>query len=557
MFQDAVGKRTPRPDLIQIAPANTDRGNTVDWMLRELASSTETLSAFLTPDLARIGDPDIVARLTLQALLLFASAYFSGSETALFSLSRLDLQKLRRERNRHSDALHELLDHPRRLIISILCGNELVNIASAANMAGLLVVFYGPERAGVVTVLVMIPLLLLLGEVTPKTIAVSAPVSVSTRIVAAPMTLWVRFVTPLVWAIRGASDWLTTRIVGEEKAAENILHVDEFRTLVETSAEEGELNATERALIYNLLEANDTEIVEIMTPRTRTNFIEASLDIDEALALFRRYRHPRVPVYRGSRDNLVGFLHAEDIVRVVFDDTDLSTLTLDHLLRPPVVVPLTKKVDEMFDFFQANQARAAAVLNEFGGVEGFVTMKDVLTFIFGQISGEVRGQEHYQERDEDVYEVPGEMKLTDFNNLTNFGIEDPRMTTIAGVAFRHLDRLPKVGDDVTVEGVRITVLEMEAHRIARVRVARGQVALEREGEEPPAEGAVGEASPEAREETEAADLPPEEAAEPREEAAAPPAVAADTESEPRAESIASEGAPTTADASDRPRAAAD
>ena len=106
-------------------------------------------------------------------------------------------------------------------------------------MAGILVVLYGPERAGLVTVLVMIPLLLLLGEVTPKTIAVSAPVAVSTRIVAAPMTLWVRIVTPLVWAIRGASDGLTTRIVGEEKAAENILHVDEFRTLVETSAEEG------------------------------------------------------------------------------------------------------------------------------------------------------------------------------------------------------------------------------------------------------------------------------------------------------------------------------
>ena len=163
----------------------------MDWVLRELAHSTEALSAFLTPDLSRIGEPDIVVRLVLQVLLLVGSAYFSGSETALFSLSRLDLQKLRRERNRHSDALHELLDHPRRLIISILCGNELVNIASAANMAGILVVLYGPERAGVATVLVMIPLLLLLGEVTPKTIAVSAPVTVSTRIVAAAMTLWV------------------------------------------------------------------------------------------------------------------------------------------------------------------------------------------------------------------------------------------------------------------------------------------------------------------------------------------------------------------------------
>ena len=288
-----------------------------------------------------------------------------------------------------------------------------------------------------------------------------------------------------------------------------------------------------------------------MTPRTRTNFIEASLDIDQALELFRRYRHPRVPVYRGSRDNLVGFLHAEDIVRIVFDEGDLCALTLDDLLRPPVVVPLTKKVDEMFDFFQANQARAAAVLNEFGGVEGFVTMKDVLTFIFGQISGEIRGQEHYEERDEDVYEVPGEMKLTDFNNLTNFGIEDPRMTTIGGVAFRHLDRLPRVGDDVNVEGVRITVLEMEAHRIARVRVARGQGALEREDEESSAAHVVEEAPRAALDEAESRVPPPENTA------PVPTAVETGAEPEPRLDPIGNEGTPTAPDASRPPRAAAD
>ena len=199
----------------------------------------------------------------------------------------------------------------------------------------------------------------------------------------------------------------------------------------------------------------------------------------------------------------------------------------------------------MFDFFQANQARAAAVLNEFGGVEGFVTMKDVLTFIFGQISGGIRGQEHYEERDEDVYEVPGEMKLTDFNNLTNFGIDDPRMTTIEGVAFRHLDRLPKVGDDVNVEGVRITVLEMEAHRIARVRVARGQVALEREEEEA-SDDAAGDAPDEARKGVSTADT----TAEPREDEA-------DTEPEPRVEPVESEDASTARHAAERARSSAD
>ena len=455
----------------------------MDGLIQETVLYWAMMKDFFAFDTSRLAEPDIIIRLIVQGLLLFGSAFFSGSETALFSLSRLDLQKLRRERQRHSETLHALLDQPRRLIISILCGNELVNIAAAANMTGILVSLYGVDRAGLISVLVMVPLLLLFGEVTPKTISVSNPVRISTGIVATPMSLWVRMVTPLVWMIRSVADRLTTLIVGEEKAAENILQLDEFRTLVEEVAKEGELNATERALIYNLLEAGDTEVVEIMTPRTRTTFLSAEMSVPEMVDKFRAEQHPRVPVFRVHRDNLVGFVHAEDVLRVVLDKVDLSTLEPADIMHPPVVVPLTKKVDEMFDFFQANNARAAVVLNEFGGVEGLVSMKDVLTFIFGQISGDVQGQELYQERDENSYEIKGDMKLTDFNNLTNFGIEDPRMTTIGGVAFRHLDRLPKVGDSVNLEGILITVLEMDEHRIASVRVScrsSGQEAAEEE-----------------------------------------------------------------------------
>ena len=450
----------------------------MEFLLQDLLHYLEAVKAFFAFDTSRLADTDMIIRLCLQALLLCGSAFFSGSETALFSLSRLDLQRLRRERHPHSETLHALLDQPRRLIISILCGNELVNIAAAANMTGILVSLYGVERAGLISVLVMVPLVLLFGEVTPKTIAVSDPVRITTGVVARPMNLWVRIVAPLVWVIRGVADRITTLIVGEEKAAENILQLDEFRTLVEEVASEGELNATERALIYNLLEAGDTEVVEIMTPRTRTAFLNVETSVPEMVEQFRRFRHPRVPVFRQHRDNLVGFIHAEDVLRLLLDKTDLSPLQPEDLMHPPIVVPLTKKVDEMFDFFQAKNARAAAVLNEFGGVEGFVTMKDVLTFIFGQISGDVTGQELYQERDENHYEVHGDMKLNDFNNLTNFGIEDPRMTTIGGVAFRHLDRLPRVGDSVTVEGIVITVTDMDEHRIARVRVSRGNLGEE-------------------------------------------------------------------------------
>jgi CBS domain containing-hemolysin-like protein len=316
--------------------------------------------------------------------------------------------------------------------------------------------------------------LLLFGEITPKTIAVSNPVRISSQLVAGPMTLWIRLITPLRWSLRGVADRVTSWIVGTEKAPENLLQLDEFRVIVDEIANEGELHDTERILIYHLLDAGATEIVEIMTPRTRVEFIDSAMALPDLIERFRTIRHSRVPVYQGHRDNVVGFLHVEDILPLVMDDKDLADLSLANILHPLIVVPPTKKVDEMFEFFQSNKTRAAIVLDEFGGVEGFVTMRDVLTFIFGHLSGEVRGEHLYQEQDQNVYEVPGDMKLTDFNSLTNFGIEDPRMTTIAGVAFRHLDRLPVEGDKVNVEGFEIRVQEVREQRIVRVRVARGE-----------------------------------------------------------------------------------
>ncbi len=446
----------------------------------ELTQIWQNIVVFFAIDQDRLTDPDIVVRLIIQVILFLLSAFYSGSETALFSLSRLDLQKLRRERHPQVDNLHALLDQPRQLIISILCGNELVNVAATANLAGILVALTDADRAGWINLVVMFPLLLLLGEVTPKTIAVSNPVKVSAGLVSAPMTIWVRVIAPLRNLIRGISERVTTWVAGEERTMENILQTEVFKTLVEEVAEEGILDATERVLIDNLLEACETEIVEIMTPRTQVNFLSSTMSVVEIAEHVRKGEHPRVPVYEGHRDNMLGFVHAEDIMNIILDGKNLEDYTVDDLLHPPIVVPPTKNVDEMFDFFQNNRARAAIVLNEFGGVDGFITMRDIINFIFGEISEDVRGQELYREHDNDTYTVPGQMKLTDFNDLTTFGIEDPRMTTIGGVVFRYLDRLPHVGDTVDLmDGLIATVLEMEGHRLTKVRIAQGDATEER------------------------------------------------------------------------------
>ena len=445
----------------------------------ELTAALDTLAI----DPAQLTEPDMLLRLLLQLFLLFASAFFSSSETALFSLSQLDLQRLRRERHPKTNTLYRLLEQPRRLIISILCGNEFINVAASANMATILVSLYGPENAEWVNVAIMVPLLLLFGEVTPKTIAVSNPVRYSTGVVAGPMMVWVRLITPVREAIRLISDRVASMIVGDEKAPENLLRIDEFKTLVIDAEEEGDITPNERTLIYNLLAAGSTEIVEIMVPRTRMVFIDADWSMPEILERVRQYRHNRLPVYRKQRDNVIGFLHAEDFVPLLSANPDLATVTLDDLLHPPVGAPPTKKFDEMFDFFQSSNSQAALVMNEFGGVDGLITVKGVLRNIFGHLGGSVFGQHLSEEQDENRYLVPGDMTLSDFNRLTHFGVEDPRMTTIGGVIFRHLDRLPEIGDRVQLDDLTMTVLDMAGFLLTRVVVAKGHPGKETVSEE--------------------------------------------------------------------------
>ncbi|MEW8347635.1 MAG: CNNM domain-containing protein, partial [Candidatus Thiodiazotropha taylori] len=415
---------------------------------------------------------ELILRVSLQVVLLGFSAVFSGSETALFSLSRIDLQKLRHSRDKHSENIHAMLDEPRRLIISILCGNELVNIASAANMAAILLLLFGEQDVGWFNILIMVPLLLLIGEVTPKTIAVSFPVKFATRLTARILPRWIVFITPLREVVRQISDRITTLVVGEAVSRENILHADELRTLLEESEESGVIEATERVLIDNVIEASETDISRIMTPGPRIRFLDADLPVTELIDRFREYQHPRIPVYQGHWDNVIGFIHSEDILRLIQGGGDLEQVTLEMIIKPAHFVPPTKKVDEMFDYFQAHNTRVAIVLGEYGEVLGIVTMKDVLTFIFGEISGKMVGLEYYQEEDDNSYVVPGDMRLSDFYNLTNFDIEDPVMSTIAGVAFRLFDCLPKEGDKVRYEGYEFIAREVTGLRISKIQVRK-------------------------------------------------------------------------------------
>ena len=449
-----------------------------------MATLLADIAALFAIDGSQLAEPDMIARLVLQVGLFAGSAFFSMSETALFSLSRVHLQRLRRRRHPQSETLHALLDHPRRLIISILCGNELINIAAGINLAGILLALYGrADLAALANIVIMFPLLMLFSEVTPKTLAASNPQAVAATVVARPMAAWVRIVAPVRHVVRAVADRITTLIVGRERTAENLLNIDEFRTLLDEVTEEGEVSAIERTIIDNLLAADETEVVALMMPRPRIRYLDAALPMAELLAAFRALKYARVPVYADNRDNVVGMLHAEDVVGLTLDAVDPATLGLDEILRPALFVPPTKRVDELFALFRAEDTNCALVLNEFGGVDGFVTLHDVIGFVFGELAESDLHQPTYVEEGEHTRLVSGSMRLDTFNRLTNLGISDSRMTTIGGVVFRALDRVPAAGDRVALTGCTATVVQMDGRRISKLRITQAGA---REGSAPAA-----------------------------------------------------------------------
>jgi len=321
----------------------------------------------------------------------------------------------------------------------------------------------------------MVPLLLLVGEVTPKTIAVNHPTGFARTVSARVLPRWIYIVTPLREAVRQVADRVTTWLVGESVGRENILKPDELKTLLEEGEATGIIDASERVLIDNLLEASQTDVSHIMTPGPRLCLLDADQPLPELVATFRGYRHPRVPVYRGHWDNVIGFIHSEDVLRLVRGGADLDELGIDAILRPVHFIPPTLRVDELFQFFQGHRTRASIVLGEFGEVMGIVTMKDVLAFIFGELTTDVRGSEEY-ERSEQGHIVPGWMRLLDFYTLTNIDIDDPVMTTVGGLVFRLFGRLPTAGEAVDYEGYHFHVLGIDGLRISRVEVSKVAVA---------------------------------------------------------------------------------
>lgn len=417
---------------------------------------------------------DFTFRLLAFLVLIGLSAGFSASETAFFSLSKPRLQAFRLKGSPIERHIFSLLDRPRRLIISILMGNEIVNIAASVVFTGSMVAIFG-EQKGRYWAILMIPILLVFGEVTPKSLAARFPEQFS-RALVFPLKVFAGAIFPLRWVFLQISNGVLRLMGAPPRAPSNILLEDEFLTLVDVSHEEGELGATERTYIRNIFEFHDRRVGEVIVPRTDMLCWEAELPLAEVASRLRNTPHSRIPIYRGDRDHIEGILYAKDFLRTTrrknFEPDEVLT---ENLLRRPLVVPEGLKLDELFRVFRRRRTHIAIVADEYGGVAGLVTMTDLLEEIFGEIRDEYDINE-----DRDIQPLPGGAylcqavtTLNDFTEVTGWSLPgEIEANSLGGFVFTLLGRIPRPRERVYSGDLEITVLEVQENRIVRLRVSQ-------------------------------------------------------------------------------------
>ena len=403
----------------------------------------------------------------LFVLMMGLSGFFSSSETSLFSLSNLQLEQMRRDLHPRFDLIQRLLSQPRRLIITILIGNELVNVIASVISAAIVIRMLGAENKWI-NLIIMVPLLLMVGEITPKVLAIRHNITLA-GLESRPIEIFARLTKPIRWVVRKIADWIITLIIGKERSRGNIITEDMVRILAREAVGEGTLDHFEAQFIEQIFEFGNKTLEDVMTPRSDIFFLSMEMPVDEIIVEVCKSRHTKIPIYQENRDNVCGILHARDLL-VIDIESFRDPHRLQELLRQPYFVPESKLAADLFRTFRERKLSIALTVDEYGGVTGLVTMEDLLECIFGEIHSPSDEVHHVSIKDlgERRYAVDGSMPIPEFNQEMDSDLSEEWGETMGGLLLHHYGELPLQGDIIEIDQFRFRVTEVEENRIKTV-----------------------------------------------------------------------------------------
>lgn len=402
---------------------------------------------------------------------LCISAFFSASETALTGSSRASMLRLEKQGTREAGIVGRLLNARERMIGALLIGNNLANIGASALATGVLTALFG-EVGVLYATAVMSVLVIIFAEVLPKTIAINAPDRVA-LVVARPMSWLVMILSPILTVVEAIVRALLKLFRVSAGNNENLLSPTErIRGAVDLIHHEGGVEKQDRDMLGGLLDLAELQVSDVMVHRTEMVMINADLPAEELVREVLATEYTRIPLWREKTENIVGVLHAKDLLRAIRSaDGDIAKVDAVSIASPPWFVPEMRPLSEQLKAFRRRKTHFALVVDEYGEMEGLVTLEDILEEIVGDISDEhdivvagVRAQP-----DGSVV-VDGSVPIRDLNRAMDWHLPDEEATTIAGLVIHEARSIPERGQNFTFHGFRFRVLRRERNRITALRI---------------------------------------------------------------------------------------
>jgi len=411
-------------------------------------------------------------------LLLVISGFFSGSETALTAANRAKLHRMAEKGDAGAKRALKLTDDNERLIGAVLLGNNLVNILSAALATSLFTLLLGANGV-IVATLVMTLLVLVFSEVLPKTYAITNPELAASK-VSRLLTPIVLILSPFVRVIRALVRGIL-RLVGikTDPEASILAAHEEIADAISLHHSEGMVAKDDRDRLLGALDLKQREVAEIMLHRSDIETIDADSPSDEILAKCLRSSHTRIPLYRNEPENIIGVIHAKDLLRAIHEQflknglKSLDNFDILAIAMPPYFVPETTSLDDQMHEFLRRKVHFALVVDEYGSLEGLITLEDILEEIVGEIADEhdIDDDDITRETDGSVT-VDGSMTIRDLNRDCDWSLSDEHANTVAGLVMHEAQMIPAEGQVFSFQGIRFEVITREINRLTKLKLRK-------------------------------------------------------------------------------------